>query len=205
MTIDSLLKHPERYLTYSGEIVLKSRSHEPETVEFYIEPDPDGHAFGKHKAGSFEFGDRFFAVIFEINASGDPVDQEMKLHLERALSSSIRNSNRNKWVQSAGAICRDTRFYRFLKWKIMRMTPGDKKSFALTLPPKLTDQGIEVLGSPDAEEFATNYVRYYCNIRSRSELGLNRDATQKFSRLRREFLTYCFDEVIDGESLQGNA
>ena len=192
---DDLFRNPTKYLAYSGEAILSQRDLEANSVGFYLELDPDGHPFGRFKAGPLEHGDRFYVVAFQIGDDGEPLNQDMRLHLKRALGSSIRKANRNRWVQAAGALCKSKPFHNFLKVWIKRLPPQAKGEFAAELPLKLKGAGLETLDGPMAEEFATNFLRYHCKIRSRSELGQNAEATERFRQLREQYYAFLFDQA----------
>ena len=193
MSFDALQRSPSKFLVYSGEAILKRRNQDDDTVEFYLEPDPEGHPFAKHRAGKLEHGSKFFITCFEIDESGEPINQELKLHLKRAISSGIRQANRNKWVAAAGALCRNTMFQAFVKMKISHMDKDEKKAFSMGLKREIP-LNKSLMDGPWAEDVSAAYVRYRCGIKTRAMLGFDSKGTERFQKVREEYWAYMFDK-----------
>lgn len=164
---------------YNGELILKARGFHDNSVEFYLEPQEKGYAFTGYRAGSLEYATRFYAVIYEINDEGLPVNKNPP-HLGRM---KLQSSNPQHAVTSAVILCRDSWFQNYMLEK--SIAPKPKKRDAKEL-----------------ETFAKLCILRYCGIESRSELKSNADARSKFIQLRREYYDYKW-ELQNGESFQG--
>ena len=185
MSYNDLQRSPEKYILYAGEVILKSRGFHDNSVCFHLDIDVP-YPFGGKKAGPVEYGDRFYAVIYQIDEEGLPINQNMAkemstLHIDPA-----------RIITSSIMMCKDTRFHDF----IQITAKGHLASLILKMKRRQDKIGLEQL--------ARDYITAICGINSRAELKSDNDARKKFIRLRRDFNSYIYDlEAVHGEYFQG--
>lgn len=195
---DRFCKNPSKYTVYFGETMLSSN--DDGRIGLWLEPNYGDDPFAKYTAEPDEpkNGARFLTLIVELGDGQEVIDQVDKKALQAEIQASVTDSFRKRTtggqlVQRAGIYCKEEPFQRYIKYRLGRMTPQEKRDMIehSLIPASVVREGLEGFKDPEyAQLWVKHFIYHYCSIKSRKELRTNKMAQECFLRLYQEFTTW---------------
>lgn len=180
--LDDLIENPDEYIAFESEVMLSHWKDTPEGmyVTFLIHPDfvddPfPAHPFKKHRAKGLspERGTRFWMRAVELGDDDEPINQEMRSRVRRALDQ--REGNGARLSREAAILCRTPLFQAFVRDEISQASAQDRKEYLQIMPHglavSLKELGRSAFDEPGlAAELCKFWMYASLGIKSRKQL-----------------------------------